>query len=244
MQLARIISLLLDYPTSDLVEAKEDVFAVIKQAPLSDANRQRLLDFAEQRLNGDLMAWQEEYDSIFERGRAVSLLLFEHVHGESRDRGQAMVNLMKQYREAGLELGVKELPDYIPLYLEFLSTQGEENLKYGLQEVAHILALLACRLEQRDSNYAALMYTLLEISEAEIDLKDVRTQIENEKRDDTKEELDKVWEEEMVTFGPDSGSDGCSSAVSKPSETQRRDQHVPIQWAEPKDAAAQVRKGA
>ena len=72
---------------------------------------------------GELEA-QAKYDSLFERGRSLSLWLFEHVHGESRDRGQAMVDLMAQYDMAGFEINAKELPDYLPMYLEFLSHQA------------------------------------------------------------------------------------------------------------------------
>ncbi|MCH8501113.1 MAG: nitrate reductase molybdenum cofactor assembly chaperone [Aliidiomarina sp.] len=237
MQIARVLSLLLDYPRPGLLAAQSDIQAIIAESPLSAERQQALSAFVSARFNGDLMDWQSEYDTLFERGRSLSLLLFEHVHGESRDRGQAMVNLMNQYKEAGLEIGVRELPDYIPLYLEFLSTQGEENLRLGLEEVAHILALLAARLEQRDSDYAAVLHALLELSGVSVDIADVREQIANEKRDDTKEELDKVWEEEMVKFGPDSQTDGCSTAVNKPSETQRKDQYVPINWADITDAA-------
>lgn len=232
MKIAQVISLLLDYPREELIDAKQDFLDVIMTSKLAPERKQDMVDFVEQRFSGDLMDWQSEYNGLFERGRSLSLLLFEHIHGESRARGQAMVDLLNQYKEAGLDIGVRELPDYIPLYLEFLSTQGEENLVLGLQEVAHILATLTARLEQRESNYAALTNSLLNLSGVEVDMADIHSQIETEARDDTNEALDKVWEEEMVTFGPDSSADGCSTGTSKPSETQRKDQFVPIQWAE------------
>ncbi|RUO42737.1 nitrate reductase molybdenum cofactor assembly chaperone [Aliidiomarina taiwanensis] len=232
MKIAQVISLLLDYPTDDLLEAKQPIVEIISASQLAPEQKEAMLEFVESRFNGDLMDWQAEYNGLFERGRSLSLLLFEHIHGESRDRGQAMVNLLKQYKEAGLEIGVRELPDYLPLYLEFLSTQGDENLVLGLQEVAHVLATLSARLEQRESNYAALTNSLLNLSGVQVDMADIHSQIANEERDDTSEALDKVWEEEMVTFGPDSSNDGCSSGTSKPSESQRKDQYVPIQWAD------------
>lgn len=236
MDIVKVISLLLDYPTEDLVAAQQDLIALTESAPLSDNAKQDMVAFIRSHCEGDLMEWQQEYDGLFERGRALSLLLFEHVHGESRDRGQAMVDLMAEYREAGLDIGVRELPDYIPLYLEFLTTQGEENLRIGLAEVAHILAVLAARLERRESSYDSLFKGLMELSGAEIDLSAVHAQIKDEKRDDSKEAMDKVWEEEMVTFGPDSGNDGCGSAVSKPTPGQSRQDHVPINWADATDA--------
>lgn len=150
MQVLQVISLLLDYPKVELLEVVPELRATVRSSALSSTQQQALEDFIVRRTSGDVMDWQSEYDSLFERGRALSLLLFEHVHGESRDRGQAMVDLMQQYQQAGLDIGVKELPDYIPLYLEFLATQGDDNAREGLAEVGHILAVLAVRLEQRE----------------------------------------------------------------------------------------------
>ncbi len=228
MQVLQVISLLLDYPKPELVEARAELEQMIQQSPLSTDDKAALEAFIEHRTSMSLMDWQSEYDGLFERGRALSLLLFEHVHGESRDRGQAMVDLMNQYKTAGLDLGVKELPDYIPLYLEFLSTQGDENARLGLEEVAHILALLTARLEQRGSNYSLLFQTLLSISGVQIDLDVVRQKIATEKRDDTSKELDKVWEEEAVAFAGNDQMQGCPTAQNRPSEGQRRDQYVPL----------------
>lgn len=228
MAILQLLSLLLDYPKQPVLEAKDELLTIVAQATIDDALKQALSDFIVQRTSGELMDWQSEYDGLFERGRSLSLLIFEHIHGESRDRGQAMVNLMAQYREAGLDIGVKELPDYLPLYLEFLSTQGEQNAQLGLEEIAPVLAVLQCRLEQRNSNYAALFNTLLALSEAEIDLSDIKQQIKSEQRDDTPKALDKVWEEEMVSFiGNEQANSACGTG-NKPSEGQRRDQYIPL----------------
>lgn len=224
MQSLRILSLLLDYPTEELVAAKNELLVELGSLGVSGKCIDELVDFIASRCDGDLFDWQAEYDGLFERGRSLSLLLFEHLHGESRDRGQAMVDLLAQYQAAGLELDAKELPDYIPLYLEFLSTQGEQNARIGLQEIAHILALLLCRLDERECNYAAIFSALLEMSEAEVDLSDIKHQLAGERRDDTPEALDKVWEEEVVTFTASSVGDACSSTSHRPLPGQRRDQ--------------------
>ncbi|KKO49784.1 nitrate reductase [Arsukibacterium sp. MJ3] len=231
MDILRVISLLLDYPQPQLQLVSNDLLAIVQQSGLSTAQQQQVSQFITQRCQSDIMDWQSEYDGLFERGRSLSLLLFEHLHGESRDRGQAMVDLMNQYQQAGLDIGVRELPDYIPLYLEFLSTQGDENAQLGLAEVAHILSVLLCRLEQRDSNYQALLGALIELSGVPVELAPLREQLKTEKPDNTREALDKVWEEEMVTFGPGADKEGCASN-SQPTETQRRDQHVPLQWTD------------
>src|SRR5690554_6702878 len=155
MEILKVISLLLDYPEQPLLDAEAELGEAIEQCRLlSPQQRGALRALLQHMTDRDLLDVQAEYLSLFNRGRYLSLLLFEHVHGESRDRGQAMVDLMEQYKQAGLEIDAKELPDYLPLYLEFLSTQGPDNARAGLQEVEHILALLAARLKERECNYA------------------------------------------------------------------------------------------
>lgn len=230
MDILALISRLIDYPTQDIVDSADDIRDFIATDKyLSVADKAGLLDFIDGRLSMDLLDWQSDYDALFERGRSLSLLIFEHIHGESRDRGQAMIDLIEQYKAAGLDIGMRELPDYIPLFLEFVSTQGEENARGWLQDVSHILALLKVRLAQRDSDYAALFSALVSVAQADIDYADLAQQVKGEKRDDTKEAIDKVWEEEMVKFGPDSTNDACGTSINKPSQSQRRDQEVPIQ---------------
>ena len=235
MKILALLARLIDYPTQDLVDAQEQIVQIIAHdKALSQDDKHDLIKFFDDRIAMDILDWQSDYDALFERGRSLSLLLFEHIHGESRDRGQAMIDLIAQYKEAGLQLDQKELPDYIPLFLEFLSTQGDENAKAWLQDVAHILAVLKVRLEQRDSDYEPLFKALVNLSEAPVVFDDLWHQVKAEKRDDTKEAIDKVWEEEMVRFGGDSGPDAnnnaCGSSINRPSESQRRDQEVPISF--------------
>lgn len=235
MKSLRVVSLLMEYPTAEVVQARDELLALIGSMNLKPKQREQLHEFVQQRTSGDLMDWQAEYDALFERGRSLSLLLFEHVHGESRDRGQAMVDLMGQYTQAGLDIDANELPDYLPLYLEFLSTQGPDNARAGLQEVEHILALLAARLKERDCNYAALFEALLHWCGARVSIEQMREQVAGEARDDTPEALDKVWEEEMVTFGPDAQADGCNTNY-KPESGQRRDQEQVLNIIDPQRA--------
>jgi nitrate reductase delta subunit len=239
MKILSIISRLLDYPTFELYQHGPAIVDLIAQDEVLDASsKTALLEFVNQRFGNELLDWQSDYDGLFERGRSLSLLLYEHIHGESRDRGQAMVELLKQYRAAGLDIGVKELPDYIPLFLEFVSTQGEENARGWLQDVAPVIALLAVRLEERKCNYAALFTSLMALSQVSVDLNELRTQVKLEKPDNSKEALDKVWEEEAVVFGGDAVNGGCPTATTKPSEGQRRDQDVPIHFVDAGHSAA------
>jgi nitrate reductase delta subunit len=231
MKVLSLLSRLIDYPNDELYALKAEISEyVASNEHLNEADKIALGAFVQQRFTDSLLDWQSDYDGLFERGRSLSLLIYEHIHGESRDRGQAMVDLLKQYRAAGLDIGVRELPDYIPLFLEFVSTQGDENAKGWLQDIAPILALLTVRLEKRECNYSAIFQSLVNLSEAEIDLQALREQVKDEKRDDTKKALDKVWEEEAVTFGGDAVNGGCPTDTGKPSESQRRDQDVPIQF--------------
>jgi len=232
MQILKLIGCLLDYPDETVVEHRADIDALVRAADIDPKLRDDLLRFIDQRASQDLMQWQSEYDGLFERGRSLALWLFEHVHGESRDRGQAMVDLVDQYRQAGLEISQHELPDYLPLFLEFLSTQGRDNAVSWLLDMEHILALLQCRLEKRGSDYAVLFQLLLSIANSKVDLDEIRERIADEKRDDSKQAIDKEWEEEEVTFGADSLDKSCGDAQRKPTEGQRKDLDVPLHWVD------------
>lgn len=230
MEILQVISRLLDYPVADIAQHQAEIVGLIERAPIKKPLRQQLIQFVQTRSQQPLLDWQADYDGLFERGRSLGLWLFEHVHGESRDRGQAMVDLVAMYRKAGLEISQHELPDYIPLFLEFLTTQGEDNARGWIQDMEHILALLQCRLEKRQSDYAVLFAALLDFAHSTVDLDQVRGRIQDEKRDDTKEALDKEWQEEEVTFGAESLEKSCDSATRRPSEGQRRDLDVPVNW--------------
>jgi nitrate reductase delta subunit len=101
----------------------------------------------------ELMELQEQYVAIFDRGRALSLHLFEHIHGESRDRGQAMVNLLEVYRRHGFELDARELPDYLPLFLEYLAQRPAEEALELLAETAHVLTCWVRGWPKRGNDY-------------------------------------------------------------------------------------------
>ena len=115
---------------------------------------------------GDLYDLQERYVLLFDRTRSLSLHLFEHVHGESRDRGQAMVDLKAQYEKAGLEQDSTELPDFLPLFLEYASTLPATEARDALAQPAHIFAAMAERLRKRRSAYEAVFRALVALSAA------------------------------------------------------------------------------
>ncbi|MFV9670124.1 nitrate reductase molybdenum cofactor assembly chaperone [Pantoea sp. ARC607] len=206
----RIVSRLLDYPDEALFTHARDLTEALDSAcELSEPQRARLADFIQQLCARPLLDVQADYCELFDRGRATSLLLFEHVHGESRDRGQAMVDLLEQYRADGLELDSKELPDYLPLYLEYLACKSDEDARQGLDDIVPILALLTARLEARQSPYADLFAALLALSGSAVDAAALKPQVAQEARDDTPAALDAVWEEEQIKF---LGEQGCVPA--------------------------------
>jgi nitrate reductase delta subunit len=211
MQILKVMALLLEYPNADLQRGRDELTAaVLQDSRLPSKNKEQLLRCIDWICDSNLLDLQESYVATFDRGRATSLLLFEHVHGESRDRGQAMVDLMEQYKANGLEIDARELPDYLPLFMEYLSTRPWEEIKNWLEDIHHILGLLGERLYQRESLYHGIMDSLLELSGRKTDRKELAKIVASEERDDTPEALDKVWEEEMVKFVDDQGS-SCST---------------------------------
>jgi nitrate reductase molybdenum cofactor assembly chaperone NarJ/NarW len=201
-----IVSRLLEYPDAALWQHQQEIHAALAESEvLSKEDAQALCVFVRDLTQKDVLDVQADYSELFDRGRATSLLLFEHVHGESRDRGQAMVDLMAQYAQHGLELDSRELPDHLPLYLEYLAQLPREEALGGLQDIAPILALLSARLQQRESRYAVLFDVLLNLASTEVDSQKMAEKIADEARDDTPQALDAVWEEEQVKFFADQG---------------------------------------
>ena len=201
-----VVSRLLEYPDAALWQHQGELFdALSSSEKLDKADAQALGIFLRDLTAQDPLDAQAAYSELFDRGRATSLLLFEHVHGESRDRGQAMVDLLNQYQQHGLELDSRELPDHLPLYLEYLAQLPESEAIGGLQDIAPILALLCARLQQRESAYAVLFEQLLKLANSAVDEAKVAEKIADEARDDTPQALDAVWEEEQVKFFADQG---------------------------------------
>ncbi|MFY0989222.1 nitrate reductase molybdenum cofactor assembly chaperone [Halomonas sp. C05BenzN] len=239
----RVLARLLDYPTAALQAAAGELIEIIdRERRLPAALRTALMDWCQRTADGDLLELQAEYVALFDKGRATSLLLFEHVHGESRDRGQAMVDLMAEYQAAGFELDARELPDYLPLFLEYLSTRPEADIARWLGEIRHILALLTARLEERHADHALVPLALLALIGAEAEVAQHREQVVGEPRDDTPEALDEVWEEEAVRFSAASDED-CALQSAEGRRLAERKHGVatqPVRILSPGDQAPRV----
>ncbi len=227
MNVLKLVSVLLEYPRPELWTYADDVRAAAADPTLlTPAQRVALSGFVETLLALDPMEAEERWLALFDRGRAMSLLLFEHIHGESRDRGQAMVDLVETYRRSGFEICTRQLPDYLPLVLEYLSARPVAEVSDWLKHIGHILALLAARAQERESPYAALFETLIAMAQGDVDLAPMRRRVAGEARDDTPEAIDRVWEEEAVRFGPEAPAEDCAAPVRLPAGAQRFESKV------------------
>ena len=201
----RVLAGLLTYPDAGMREQLPDMWQALVDEDVIDRLRQielkALMDAlaATAALDGEA-----DYVELFDRGRATSLHLFEHVHGDSRDRGPAMVDLCGTYEKAGLFLAPGELPDYLPTVLEFASTQPPPEARAFLGEIVHILNAIFGALSKRRSAYASVIGALIELSGE-------KAQPVEPAAD---EPLDETWAEPPVF-------DGCSSkGQAKPGQPQ------------------------
>ena len=153
-----LLATLLDYPESELLDAMTEIRQELEAFPEDvQGALQPLLALLSEH---PLIELQENYVATFDRNPAHSLHLFEHVHGESRDRGQAMVDLLDEYRRLGLEMATNELPDHVPLFLEVLGNIDPAQARGLLDEAIHVLAALGDRLARDESPYAGVFTVL------------------------------------------------------------------------------------
>ena len=206
----KALSLILSYPTLEIQKAMPEIGAVLaSDSRLTAATRRSIRPLIDDLGATDIYDLQERFVLLFDRSRTLSLNLFEHVHGESRDRGGAMVSLVETYREAGFDPVTSELPDHLPVLLEFLATQSPVVARDILADAAHIFQTLAERLARRESTYGAVFAILMGLSGAKVNPQAVAEMLEQPDDDPTDlEALDEVWEDSEVLFGPDPNA-GC-----------------------------------
>lgn len=210
----KVLSALLSYPTAELQAAARQMnLAVHAERLLPPQHRASVGALIDEIAGSDLLDVQAQYVDLFDRTRSLSLHMFEHVHGESRDRGQAMVSLLQRYRQAGLDVARNELPDYIPLFLEFLSTQPEAEARAALAEPVHIFQALGERLKKRNSSYGAVLDALVALAQT-VPPREVLEELRNQQVEDPMDfdALDKAWEEAEVRFGPGDAGGDCPRA--------------------------------
>ena len=201
----RVLAAVLGYPNAQLRSDLPEMRELLKDERVLPQSRLAELDALIDKLSrADALEAESDYVDLFDRGRGTSLHLFEHVHGDSRERGPAMIDLGQTYEKAGLILAEGELPDYLPAVLEFVSTQPVREARAFLGEMAHIFNAIFGALQHRESPYASVLGALLELA--------------GEKAQPVKppaeEALDESWAEPVVF-------DGCSTkGQAKPGQAQ------------------------
>jgi nitrate reductase delta subunit len=210
----KAIGALLDYPSPELQAAADEIEqALCEERAIPAAELEGVRTFIERLRDSDIMDLQEYWIGLFDRSKRLALHLYEHSYGESRDRGQAMVNLALTYRMNGFELNAAEMPDYLPLFLEFLSVIPEVHARRYLTDAIEIIEALRIRLEERDSTYAGLLGALVTLASREADDAEVEAILAGEPQDPADlEALDKEWAEEPVDFTAGSALKDCPYA--------------------------------
>jgi nitrate reductase delta subunit len=217
MKTFKILGLLLSYPQPAWLDHLDACRALLKEERLLPARRlNAVLGFIDRLESTQLLQLQEDYVATFDRGRAHSLHLFEHIHGESRDRGQAMVNLADAYAEKGLAIDQAELPDYLPLFLEFLSCCPQVEALELLGEPVEVIATIGARLKKQASPYAMLFEALVSLSRVRPKPGLVKELLMATPDEGSLEALDKEWEETAAFDGPPApiGCQGCAAPAS------------------------------
>lgn len=194
--LLRALSALLAYPDAELRAALPEIADVVRAARAIDVKlRTDLITLVEEISASDALEAEGRYVDLFDRGKRTSLNLFEHVHGDGRQRGPAMLELRQRYLDAGMQEASDELPDHLPLLLEYLSCRDMGEVRDTIGEIAHILRVLGNTLLQRRSHYASVMAALLAIG-GEKGL-DAHAPVP------PPEDLDRAWEEKPAFAPPE-----------------------------------------
>lgn len=212
----RALSALLGYPSAELKDHIRELRAALyAEAALPAEALKRLEPLIRSFETEDLLDLQAAYSELFDRSRLLSLHLFEHIHGESRGRGQAMIDLGQQYVDRGFIMETAELPDFLPMFLEFLSCSTPAEAREWLTEPAHVLAVLEQRLSERESPYAAIFHALVALPSAKPSLAAI-AELQNRAKPEDEKSIDEEWEEAPVNFGaPVHDGGGPTGVIAK-----------------------------
>lgn len=216
----KAIGALLDYPSAEMLASLGEIETALTEERALDGDRLNgVTAFIREIEKADVLDLQERWISLFDRSKRLALYFYEHSHGESRDRGQAMVNLAMTYRMNGFELAAAEMPDYLPLFLEFLSIIPEVHARRYVGDAVEILEALRIRLEERESIYAPLLSALVALARRDADEDEVAAILAGEPEDPKDlDELDAQWAEEPVDFAAGSALKDCPYAGAQTRE--------------------------
>lgn len=213
-QTLKILGALMTYPGTDMVDAADELHSCLRREGwLSAKTLEKMGLFLDGLADSEIMDLQEEYVALFDRTPSLSLHLFEHVHGDSRDRGQAMVDLDSLYREMGLENMSEHTPDFLPLFLEYLSLLPVDQARDNLDGAIDVIAAIGERLKKRQSRYATLFEALQEAARLKPDEKKLQAALAMDSgRIPDNVAMDAAWEEQFALAAPQVGQDGCPRA--------------------------------
>lgn len=196
----RTLAALLAYPSEKLRANAGQLREILaEENALSRAERRRLEPLLQALETEELLDLQASYSELFDRSRTLSLHLFEHVHGDSRERGQAMIDLGRQYLEGGFFLEANELPDFVPVFLEFASCMPAAQAREMLGQPAHVFAALAERLGKRGSPFAAIFHALVALAGVAPDA-EALAELDRNTPEEDPAKIDELWEEAPVSF--------------------------------------------
>lgn len=165
MKTFKVLSLLLSYPRAEWVGELDLLEEVLESEKKRNGRAlKKLTELLQMMRTEPLLDLEQNYVGTFDRNPSHSLHLFEHIHGESRDRGMAMVNLIEEYRKHGLDMDADELPDYVPLFLEYLSQLPDAEACAMLGEAIDVMALIGRKLKANNSPYHGVFAVLEGIS--------------------------------------------------------------------------------
>ncbi len=211
----KALGALIDYPRAELIESLDEITGCLHaEGLLPKAHLAAVDNLAAHLKSGDLLDRQEEYVGLFDRSRALSLHLYEHLHGDSRDRGQAMVNLQTVYNLHGYTMRNPELPDYLPMFCEFLSLVPERAARSLLGDAATIVEAVRTGLNKRQSPYAGVLAALVGLAGDKIDSAELEVILQAQDEDEeSPEAIDMAWEENPVNFGAGSAHEQQSCGI-------------------------------
>jgi nitrate reductase delta subunit len=208
MKTLKLLAVMLSYPSEELVAALPEIAQRLNADPvLRRTTQDALAGLLAELKREDLLDLQERYVAQFDAGRATSLHLFEHVHGDSRDRGQAMVDLNALYRRSGFIMKAHELPDYLPAVLEYLASRPAEEVHDLIEDCLHILRAIGERLLASQNPYAAIIAAVLDLHGAE-----PLTAGKNLGIAQARGAMDDDWDEAPVEFGPNVTAHGVQQS--------------------------------
>lgn len=213
----RALSALLGYPSQELKDHVGELRgAIAGEGALPRKNQEQLAQLLEQLESDELLDLQSDYSELFDRSRSLSLHLFEHVHGDNRERGQAMIDLGQQYLANGFFMEANELPDFVPVFLEYASCLPAEEARETLGQPAHVFGALAERLDKRETPYAAVFHGLVALAGVRLD-QDAKASVDQNTPAVDPLDIDQEWEEAPVSFNSSAAHEmgGPTGVVAK-----------------------------